>query len=177
VSAGFAVDPLVEDGATESVWDFGTGYPMRASLEHSLGSGLSAGVAASYMRVPLVYSSAISSACSACNAHATLSTYGAVLHGGGGRPGLGQAFELFLGAMQYANFERDSPRTSLPPSSANIDFMFSVGYGFGYSFSNAFRLELMQEYANTFHERTNLPGNAQTRGRYYFTRLGVRVGF
>jgi hypothetical protein len=178
ISAGFLAPPAVQDGATNSMWDFGTSYPVKVTAERTVAGGVSVGVGLSYVRAPLVYFSNVpSAACGACNAHATIATYGAVGHSNRNARGFGQVFELFLGALQYGNFERDSPRGPLSPDKANIDFAFSVSYGLDYGFTPDWRLELIQDYMNAVHERTNLPGNAQTLARFYFTRLVLRVGF
>lgn len=178
ISAGILVPPAVMDGATNSTWDFGTSYPVKVTAERTVAEGVTVGIGVSYVRAPLVYLANVpSSACGACDAHATIATYGALGHYNRNIRGFGQVFEVFLGALQYGNFERDSPRGPLSPEKANIDFAFSVSYGFGYAFTPDWRLELVQDYMNAVHERKNLPGNAQTLARFYLTRLVLRVGF
>ncbi|MBV6521020.1 MAG: hypothetical protein MNPFHGCM_01143 [Gemmatimonadaceae bacterium] len=182
VGTGILLLAPVWDGNSQSLWDFGDGFPLTFAVEREFGSGLSAGLAGSYTRAPLVYSGTGSnSACDGsirCNAHATVATYGAVFRGGGtsGQTGMYQFFRLFLGAIQYGAFEQDSPRRKLPPGGANKDLLFSAGYGFGYAFTGDWRLELTGEYMNGVHERDNLPGNVQTLARHYSIGLGLRVG-
>jgi hypothetical protein len=178
ISAGFMASPAVPDGTTTSTWDFGSSYPVKLTAERTVAQGVTLGVAVSYVRAPLVYFANVpSSACGACNAHATVATYGVLGHYNRNARGFGQVFEVFLGALQYGNFERDTPRGPLSPDKANVDFAFSVSYGFEYAFTSDWRLELIQDYMNAVHERENLPGNAQTLARFYLTRLVLRVGF
>lgn len=168
---------LIQDGRSSSTWDFGQGFPITFGLDHEIAAGVTAGVLGSYTRMPLVYSGA---GCGTCNAHATVATYGANFHGGapnGGNTGFYQTFHLFLGAIQFGSFEKDGDQTTLAPTSANRDFLFAVGYGFGYGLARDWRLEMMGEYMNSLHERTNLPGNAQTLARHFMLTFGLRTGF
>jgi len=116
--------------------------------------------------------------CTQCNAHATVATYGAVFRGGGptAQTGMYRSIRLFLGGIQYGAFQQDSPKQSLPPKAANIDFLFSAGYAIGYAFAPDWRLEMRGDYMNSIHERDNLPGNAQVLARHYLIGLELRVG-
>jgi hypothetical protein len=173
LSGGYMGLNNVADGSTGSTWEFGSGWPLRVSVERSLGNGASLGVQTTYMRVPLVYVS--SGSCADCNAHATVATYGPTLRIGGGRT-FYQAFEFFAGIMQYGNFTDDDGGATLPPASPNRDFAFSVGYGFGYALGRDMALELMSSYIDAVHERTNLPGNARTLIQHTTFMLGFRLG-
>lgn len=178
VGTGLALLDQVDDGNTQSLWDFGQAFPLTFAIERVVGSSVSAGIAGSYSRVPLVYVGS-ANGCTQCDAHATVATYGAVVLSGGvgSQAGVYQLFRLFLGAIQYGNFEQDSPRQALPPDGANIDFLFSAGYGFGYAIARDWRVELTGESTYSIHERDKLPGNAQTLSRHYVIGLGLRVGF
>lgn len=176
---GFMQLAPVVDGGSDALWDFGQGFPVTFTLEREVGSGVTAGLAGSYTRMPLVYTGS-ASACTQCDAHATVATYGFNLHGGaprGGDTGLYQTFHVFLGAIQFGSFERDAPKTDLPPERANKDFLFTLGYGFGYGLARDWRLELIGDYMNSVHERDKLAGNAQTLARHFMATFGLRVGF
>jgi hypothetical protein len=173
LSGGYMGLSNVVDGSTESTWEFGGGWPLRLSLERALGNGASVGVQTTYLRVPLVYSS--NGPCGNCNAHATVATYGPMLRIGRGRT-FYQTFEFFAGIMQYGNFTGDDGEGTLPPSSPNRDFAFSVGYGFGYALRRDMAIELTTSYLDAVHERTNLPGNARTLIQHTTLMLGLRVG-
>jgi hypothetical protein len=126
------------------------------------------------MRAPLLYTPFSGAG---VDAHATIASYGAVVHAGGSaQPGLYNSFKVFLGGVQYGAFEQDSPKQALAPEKANIDLLFSAGYGFGYSLSRDWRMELTAESAFSVHERDGLPGNAQTLSRQYLIGLVLRVG-
>lgn len=179
IGIGFMQMAQVQDGNSSSIWDFGQGFPITFTVEHEIAGGVTAGIAGSYTRMPLVYAGA-SGTCGTCDAHATVATYGANFHGGapnGGDTGLYQTFHLFLGAVQFGSFEQDSPKADLPPAKSNRDFLFSAGYGFGYGLARDWRLELLGEYMNSVHERDNLAGNAQTLARHFMVTFGLRVGF
>lgn len=180
LNTGFLLLAQVSDGASQAVWDFGQGFPISLSYERTIAPGITAGLKGSYARMPLVYrGTASNGGCTACDAHATIATYGATFHSGRTRSGTAiyQVFHVFLGAIQYGAFEQDTPRTALPPDGSNLDFLFSAGYGFGYAMAPDWRLELIGESMNSIHERDNLPGNAQTLARHFHLGLGLRVGF
>src|SRR5262245_1920858 len=84
IAFGYQISPFVRDGATSSTWDVGQGFPLRVSLERSVGTDASVGVAGTFVRMPLVYSSTGPEGCNACDAHATVASYGLVAHVGGG---------------------------------------------------------------------------------------------
>ena len=172
-------DPKLGDFHPITSTDYGEGFPITFSLEHVLAPGITAGLAGSYTRAPLVYAPTTPSSGCPCNAHSTVATYGAVFHSGGSgsQAALHQVFRLFVGAIQYGAFQQDAAKQTLPPDAANIDFLFSAGYGFGYNISRDWALELTGEYMNSIHERDKLPGNAQTLARHYLIGLGLRVGF
>jgi hypothetical protein len=171
---GYTTMGDIADGATEAIWRFGDGVQWRFGLERQLASGVAIGGLGTYSRMPLLYDGGDCQ--SPCNAHATVTTFGAFFHAGGGT-GFHQVIQVFAGVMRYDNFESDSPRAPLEPTSANHDFAFSLGYGFGYTFGTDWELVFVPEYLNTMHERTGLAGNAQVLTRHYALRLGVRVGY
>jgi hypothetical protein len=171
---GYTTMGDVADGATEAVWRFGDGLQWRFGLERQLASGVAIGGVGTYSRMPLLYDGG--DCASGCNAHARVTTFGAFLHAGGGT-GFHQVIQLFAGVMRYDDFEDDAQGAPLDPTSANHDFAFSIGYGFGYTFGTDWELVLVPEYLNTMHERTGLAGNAQVLTQHYALRLGLRVGY
>lgn len=181
VGSGFLQMARIDDGRTASIWDFGSGTPITLAVEREISGNFSAGIGGSYARMPLRYTSSgpTANGCTGCDAHATVATYGASFHAGGpsnGVSGLYQALNAFFGVMQFGSFQSDADTRTLAPTSANRDFMFSVGYGFGFAFGQDWRTELGAHYINTVHERDDLPGNAQTLARHYFIHLALRVG-
>jgi hypothetical protein len=177
-SIGFSVSDVVNDGKTDSRWDFGSGAQYRASLEVGMGAQSGIGLTFTHARMPMVYSSGQTPApngCARCDAHANIQTAAASFHAGGGA-GFHQEIELSVGALRFSKFTIDQNDAELPPN-ADTDFFFSVGYGFGYGFSNNFDLFVIQDYANSIHQRSGLAGNARANAQHYTTRLGVRLGF
>ncbi len=163
----------VADGSTDSNWDFSNGWPLRVSLERSLGSGATLGVQLTYVRVPLRYNS--SATCGSCDAHATVASYGPILRVGAGSSWY-RVFQLFAGVLQYGSFTQDHTNVSLPPAHPNRDLAFSAGYGFGVPLGRDWALEIMPSYLLAVHERTNLPGNASSVARHWQTLLTLRMG-
>ena len=51
LGTGFILLDQVDDGNTQSLWDFGQGFPLTFSIERAFGSSISAGLAGSYTRV------------------------------------------------------------------------------------------------------------------------------
>jgi hypothetical protein len=177
IGSGIQWGDFIVDQATLSSWDFDAGFPLRGTLERTVASRVSVGVAFSYARLPLTYTGlSVSPICGGqCAADATISSYGALVRMGGG-PGFHQVLEVFVGALRYGNFEQAAPRATLPPRS-NTDFAFGAGYGLGYGFANEWEFQLIQDALNSVHERSTLPGAGGRIARHYTTRLGLRVGF
>src|SRR5438477_11016488 len=87
---GFHQLGIVQDGTTGSQWDFGTTAQYRATLEYGIGNESTLGVAGTYAKMPLVYSSLSGAgACSACDADAVVQSIEGFFHIGG-RPGFHQ---------------------------------------------------------------------------------------
>lgn len=163
----------VPDGSTNANWRFGDGWPLRISLEASVGQTASLGVAAMWLRAPVLY---VSSACGQCNAHASVAYYGPHFRFGGGR-GLHQVVEIGAGVMQYGNFEVDATGEAMPPDDPNYDFAYSLGAGVGYGFARDWAMELVFTNVNAVHERRNLLANTQSVRSHRAIRMGLRVGF
>jgi len=173
---GFQFGGFVPDDESNATWDFDTNWQIRGTLERELGSRVAVGVAFSYARLPLTYSSPTSATCTRCAADATVTTYGGLVRFGGG-PGFHQVAEVFVGALRYGTFEQLDPRVKLAPESGNTDFAFGLGYGFGYGLAEDWQVVLVQEYLNSLHERSTQVTGGGRLTQHYTTRLGVRVGF
>ncbi len=173
---GFQFGGFVPDDKSNATWDFDTNWQLRGTLEREVGSRVAVGIAFSYARLPLTYSSTTSATCSRCAADATVATYGGLVRFGGG-PGFHQVAEVFIGALRYGNFEQVSPRGALAPESGNTDFAFGLGYGFGYSLAEDWQVVLVQEYLNSLPERSPQTTGGGRLTQHDTTRLGLRVGF
>lgn len=173
VSGGYLWLASVPDGATQSDWQFGDGFPWRLSVEKSFGEA-SVGLAATWLRAPLRY--VAPSSCGSCDAHASVAYYGPVLRLASNR-GWHYVIELGAGVMQYGSFTEDATGARLPPVGANRDFALSFGWGLGYAFSRDWASELVWTNISTFHDRDNLPGNVTTHRQHRQARVGLRIGY
>ncbi|HVE80114.1 MAG TPA: hypothetical protein VNA89_14705 [Gemmatimonadaceae bacterium] len=159
------------DGSTSTVWDFGDAAQFRGSLEARVARGVTAGVAATWARVPLRYGSGAGFV----NADADVTSIVATVHGGG-VTGLHQVFDISAGAIIYDNFKADGGGT-LAPEKADPDFMFSLGYGFGYAVNSALRVTLVQDAVFAIHQQGASDNDNRRTSQQYITRIGVRLGF
>jgi hypothetical protein len=182
--AGLFSGPGVNDGRTASSWDFGNSMNMqyRASLEKTVSSGSSFGIAGTYARVPFTYRSAGSlpagttgAQCLQCDAHLDMTTVVGVFRAGAGI-GFHQVIELSGGAVLYKNLKEDNGGATLAPGGGNVDPIFSIGYGLGYGFNNRTQLNFVPEYAIAIHERKGLTNGDSNTNSTRSYRLSLRVG-
>jgi hypothetical protein len=173
----------VNDGRTSSAWDFGnsTNWQYSVSLEKTVGSGTSFGIAGTYARIPFVYSgpaipiNGSGATCPSCDAHLDMTTLVATFHFGGGS-GFHQVIELNGGIVNYARLNRDSDGARLAGGS-NTDPLFSGGWGFGYGFDDRTQIEFVPEYAIAIHERSGLSNRVSNTNRMQSLKLTFRMGF
>jgi hypothetical protein len=167
------------DGSTSTVWDFGDAVQFRGSLEARVSRGVTAGVAATWARVPLRYASLTAptpaDGCDVCDADATVTSIVATVHGGG-TTGLHQVFDISAGAIIYDDFEAEDGRP-LAPAKSDPDFMFSFGYGFGYTVNSLFQVNLVQDAVFAIHQKGAATNDNRRTSQQYITRIGVRLGF
>jgi hypothetical protein len=169
----------VADGKTGTVWDFGdaTSAQYRLSLEKALRGQSAFGLTGTYVRAPILYrgNPATTTCVPSCDAHVDLYGLYASFHGGGGGLGFHQVLDAGAGVMSYQNFRSDSDGAKLAPS-AERDFSFIVGYGFGYAMSPRTDISIVQEYGFTIHESEGTSGGASNTLRSANTRLMLRFG-
>lgn len=172
----------VNDGRTESEWDFGnsTNFLYRASLEKTIGTQSSIGLIGTYVRVPFTYTSTAiippAGSCGQCEAHLDMMTLSVGFHIGGG-PGFHQVIEGNAGIVQYSNLERDSDGSALAPANGSVDPIFSAGYGFGYGFGEKLQINLVQDYGIALHEKTGLANGVRNTNSVRTLRFSMRFGF
>jgi hypothetical protein len=170
----------VDDGTTQSRWDFGSAVQFRASLEYAISRGNSVGVSGTFARAPLTYipvndpGPLPGGSCDiSCDAKADLTAIVGTFHSGGGL-GFHQVIELSAGALMYRNFKTDAGE-ELPPKK-DTDFNFTLGYGFGYTVNRTLQIDLVQDAILALHQREGLSGSGRTTNQQYVTRIGVRLG-
>lgn len=173
----------VDDGKTGTTWDFGnrTSAQYRLTLERALRGGMSYGLAGTFVRAPIQYSSFAvvpdlsGETCASCDAEVDIMSLYALFHAGGGA-GFHQVIEAGVGVTSYQNFKRESDGVKLAPTSAERDFGFVFAYGFGYTLSPRSAVNLVQEYGFNLHESRGAPSGGSNSMRFGNTRLSFRVG-
>jgi hypothetical protein len=181
-SAGLLDADDVSDGVTGSTWDFGraTTIQYRGSVEMAVGRNASIGFSATYAHPPFVYRADPidimpgEETCRSCDADMDVLSLGGSFHYGGGT-GLHQVIEASAGALQYRNLERDGGGR-LRPTDGNIDPYFTFGYGFGYAFSPALQVSVVQDFGLALHEREGLTSEQSNTLRLRTIRLNFRYG-
>ena len=174
----------VNDGRTASQWDFGnsTNWQYGLSLEKTIGSGTSFGIAGTYAKIPFTYYgpalpvvNGSGGTCNGCDAHLDMTTLVATLHYGAGT-GFHQVIEVNGGIVNYARLSRDSDGARLAGGS-NTDPLLSGGWGFGYGFDDRTQIEFVPEYAIAIHERSGLSNQVSNTNRMQSLKLTFRMGF
>jgi len=172
ISATAGVMDIAAIGDAESIWDFGTGFMYRASLERSLGRGSAIGVAAGRSRMPLRASSNV---LNRVDAHATVTSLMASFRGGGGS-GFHQIYVVQAGALRFTDIQADDDNTVINRG-GNTDFAFSVGGGFGYGVNTRLAIGLVQELGLILHRGGGSTGNSNNSAQQRITRIGASYGF
>jgi hypothetical protein len=169
----------VNDGSTQSSWDFGnaTTPQYRLSLEKAFSTNAAIGATGTYTHVPFTYRSiGDNGSCSECAAHLDMVTVGASFHYGGGL-GFHQVLEGVAGIVDYVNLKRDDDKSSLAPAGGNIDPYFTFGYGFGYTLNPQTEVSVVQDFGIALHEKTGLTSEDSNTLRQRTLRLNFRYGF
>jgi len=175
---GLFVATAVDDGSTNSRWEFGNAPQFGVSLEAPLQGGGSStyGIAGTIARVPLTYVSGSDPLCTTCDADGLVSQLLLTFHNGGASIGFYQVFEFSAGITMFSNFQQRGSRRKIGPPGIDADPTFGLGYGFGYALSRMAQVQVVQNFGVNIHQRTNLPGGAQTTSGMYVTRIGIRYG-
>ena len=175
----------VNDGVTESTWDFGnsTNFQYRGSLERSIGNQSSFGIVGTYVRVPFSYTSSplapppgTATCPTSCDARLDMMALSALYHIGGGR-GFHQVLEGTAGMVWYRNLTRESDGAALPPTGGNLDPILSIGYGFGYGLSANTHINLVQDLGIALHEKKGLANGVSNTNSVRTLRFSARFGF
>lgn len=172
-AVGLQAIQSVFDGRTQTIWNFSQAAEFGASLERSLGRGVSFGVGGSYAKVPLRYIDAATN--NSSDAHVDVVTAGATFTAGGG-VGFHQLVMISAGVIALQNFDvKTSALVSAPPT-RDIDPRLAVGYGFAYGFSPRSEAFIIQEYGVALHQSDGLQGGDRRQYQQQTTRIGYRLG-
>ena len=173
-SAGMLQVGEVEDGRTGTVWRFSDGLQYRGSLEYDIRRGSAVGIALSHApSVDMAYDDP--EGCDRCDGSAAITTVAALFHAGGNALGMHQVIEVQVGVARYHAFDIEGAGAT-PPPEGDTDLSLGLGYGLGFALSPRWQLSLVQEFAQVFHQRDGLSGDARRNVGHYVTRLGVRYG-
>src|ERR1043166_1466906 len=151
----------INDGTTNSAWQFGSFTPWRLTLERTVGGMATVGVAVIGERVPLSYiSSGFTTGCANCNAHATMRQALLVLHNalGGEFFGIGRSFALGLGATGFSNFKSDDGSATIGPGGVDWDPTLVFGGRLSLPLGTRLEIQFTPEAQLLVHQRTGLAG-------------------
>ena len=174
--AGVLQPWTVNDGTTNSTWDFSDATQFAVALEKNFGAGASLGVRATTARVPLRYTSGTGgNVLFGTDADANVSQLLGSLHISPGSQ-LHTVLELSAGATFYYNFKARGSDASIGPRKADADFSFGFGYGVGYNVSPRFSVDVVQDQITTLHQKSGLSAGESTSARLTTTRIVGRFG-
>ena len=179
----------ISDGASGKRWSFGSDplWQLRGTLEKALDVVTTLGISAGYGVVDVnvsrlegtgVVDPFPGAVCvDACDARLeTWQLMGQFRSGGG--PGFHTFFEAQGGVNGFRNLRtRDSTAAPIGPSTTQMDFAGSLGFGFGYTLSPGLVLGLVQDFGMGWHSRENLPSDASRTYRTRATRATLRFKF
>ena len=179
----------ISDGASGKRWSFGSDplWQLRGTLEKALDVATTLGISAGYGVVDVnvsrlegtgVVDPFPGAVCvDACDARLeTWQLMGQFRSGGG--PGFHTFFEAQGGVNGFRNLRtRDSTAAPIGPSTTQMDFAGSLGFGFGYTLSPGLVLGLVQDFGMGWHSRENLPSDASRTYRTRATRATLRFKF
>ena len=174
--AGVLQPWTVNDGTTNSTWDFSDATQFAVALEKNFGAGASLGVRGTTARVPLRYTSvADGGGVFGSDADGNVSQLLGSLHVTGGSQ-FHTVLELGAGATFYYNFRARGSDASIGPRTADADFSFGFGYGVGYNVSPRFSVDVVQDQITTLHQKSGLGAGQSTSARLTATRIVGRFG-
>lgn len=166
----------VNDGTTNSVWDFSDATQFAVAVERNIGGGASFGLRGTTARVPLRHTSvAGGDGVFGIDADGSVSQLLGSLHVTSGGQ-LHTVLELSAGATVYYSFSARDSDASVGPRNADADFSFGFGYGVGYNVTPRFSIDVVQDQLTTLHQKTGLGAGESTSARLTTTRLIGRFG-
>lgn len=192
--ASAAVFSDINDGATGTVWKFGSDpiIVYRAAIEKALDEATTLGVSVVYGKVDMTLvpfvivagapatapSSPPPPSCSAgCAVGADLWQAMAQFRSGGG-PGFHTFFEGNGGVTTFRGMRTaDSSRIAVGKPSGSLDLSGTLGAGFGYTVHPGFVISLVQDFGIGYHSKTDLPEGTSRAWRVRNTRAALRFAF
>ncbi|MDO8629160.1 MAG: hypothetical protein Q7R41_01595 [Phycisphaerales bacterium] len=177
----------VSDGDSQTTWDFGnaTSLQYRASLEKAFSNGISIGLAGTYVKAPIRYSSfnpnvpdVGGATCypEPCDAEVGVYSLGINFEAGGGM-GFHQVYGASVGMTRYDNFQRKSDDAELNPTDAVNAVSGTFSYGFGYRFSPRTVIVGVYDIGLVYHSRDGLTSDQRNTLVPRTIRVSLRQGF
>lgn len=183
----------INDGATRSVWKFGSDplILLRGSIERGLDDATTIGVSVAYGKVdvnlvpfvvaeggtPAPMTDTLPSSClQGCEAQTDMWSAMAQFRSGGG-PGFHTFFEANGGVTSFRNTRTRSDGVAIGKASGSLDLSGTLGGGFGYTISQGFAITLVQDFGIGYHSKANLPDGVGRSWRIRNTRAALRFAF
>lgn len=178
----------INDGATQSRWEFGSDplWQLRGTLEKGLDEATTLGVSVGYGLVdvtltpfsPIVAPEAPEVVCAnGCQAQTELWSLMGQFRSGGGA-GFHTFFEGQAGFTGFRNLRtRDSTQAPIGTTRQQLDLSGSLGFGVGYTLSRGFAVTLVQDFGMGWHSKTDLPEGTSRTWRVRNTRGSLRFAF
>ena len=165
----------INDGQSNTVWQFGTGIQYRGALELGIGGGTAVGVTATWARMPMTYYSTSVACDNGCDGDVTMRGLALGFHAGGSEQGLHQVIEATAGVNEFTAFDIDGGDAAIADRS-DLDFAFTIGYGIGFQLNPRLQIGLVQDVGVIWHQKEGLPADASNIAQQRVTRLTVRFG-
>ncbi|MCE2901669.1 MAG: hypothetical protein ACK6DP_09385 [Gemmatimonas sp.] len=179
----------INDGATQSRWDFGSDplWQVRGTLEKGIDEATTLGVSLGYGVVDLAVTpfrtvtvpEAPQVPCAnGCQAQTELWSLMGQFRSGGDRPGFHTFFEGQAGVTGFRNLRtRDSTQAPIGATRQQFDLSGSLGFGFGYALSRGLVATLVQDFGMGWHSEADLPEGTSRTWRMRNTRASLRFAF
>jgi hypothetical protein len=179
----------INDGATQSRWDFGSDplWQVRGTLEKGVDEATTLGVSLGYgvvdvavtpFRTITVPEAPNVPCANGCQAQTELWTLMGQFRSGGDRPGFHTFFEGQAGVTGFRNLRtRDSTQAPIGATRQQFDLSGSLGFGFGYTLSRGLAVALVQDFGMGWHSKADLPEGTSRTWRMRNTRASLRFAF
>lgn len=174
IGAGAFSANNVSDGDSQTTWDFGnaTSPQYRASIERNFSNGIALGLAGTYVKAPILHSSAGGSFDADVNVYSLAVNFEAA-----GGLGFHQVYGASLGMTRYDNFKREADGVELAPAKAVNAPFGTFTYGFGYGFSPRTAIVGVYDIGLAYHGRDGLTSDQRNTLVTRTLRLSLRQGF
>jgi hypothetical protein len=168
------------DGQTSSTWDFEQGTQFRGGIDFTIGDGASLGLIVAVGSTDASYTRSLpdfdaETCVQTCDVSLDVRSLSLQIHVGD-RPGFHGILDASVGILSLGNFREESG-AKIGPESPDLDILFTLGFGGGYSVSRRLQLTLVQDVGFNIHDKSGTTANSSGGLRpMLLTRFGLRVG-